>query len=131
MILPAQMDTASPRHRLMRLWADDAVLVYGYDVPHDVMLDRYVELLDRLVLLPHLHHLALQLLRLLAHALGHQPHLPSLHGEYARLILVLLDLLGAAGVGHILLLDARGDLLDHVLVVAHVLLHLAGVDVQI
>jgi len=90
-----------------------------------------MELLDGLVLLPHIHHLALELLGFLAHALRHEAHLAALHGEEAGLVLVGLDLLGAAGVGHVLLLDPRGDLVDHVLVVADVLLDFAGVDVEI
>jgi hypothetical protein len=88
-------------------------------------------LLDSPILFPHLHHLALKLFGLLAHALGDEAHLASLHGEEAGLIFILLDLFGAAGIGHVLFLDATRDLFDHVLVVADVLLDLLCVDIEV
>ena len=73
-----------------------------------------------------------ELLGLLAHALGHHAHLaaaswrtcwldPCWPGSPWR----------GAHCSHVLLLDARRDLTDHVLVVAHVLLDLLCMDVEI
>jgi len=57
--------------------------------------------------------------------------LAALHGEHVACSFLGLDLLGQARIVHILALDAGRDLLDHVLIVADILLDLAGMEVEI
>jgi hypothetical protein len=66
-----------------------------------------------------------------AHLLRDEAHLASLLREEVRLVLIVLDLLLELRVLAVLALDARGSLLQEVVVVAEILLHLAGVHVEI
>src|SRR5688572_21493580 len=108
---------------------DDADLLDREDLAVEVEIERLDgnrEVADGAVLLAQFDHALLRLFGGLAHALGDRAEFAALVREDFGLLLLLANLGFGAGVLLALAFDAVGDLLDHVHVVADVLLDLVG-----